>query len=270
MSRALILTGGAFRGMVQIPVMEYLKGQHDYDAVYGCSVGSINGVLFAQDDMEILKELWNSVDGLPSFLKLKWWNPISNGFYSMKPLMEKIEKHTSLDRLKIPFTAAVTSFNDGEYYNLNSKEMWSDKELWDAIGASACMAPIMEIPTIKIGRKMQLVADGGYRSIIPIPTDKNYEYLDVVCCTPLERIKSTGKELTKTNLLQVGVKALEIFEAEIFHKDIEELKTHNFRELRIFYPPEYTGSSLDASKEMIKKRYQLGLRALENPLIIKK
>jgi len=265
MSRALILSGGAFRGAIQVPVIEYLKKHHEYDAVFGVSVGSINGAMFAQDDLPGLRDLWDEIDNVRGFLHLKWYWPF-NGLYSMKPMREKLQRYLRLDKIKTPFYAGVVSFTDGEYRNLCTENMEKNIELWDAVEASSCMAGIMVTPTIKIEGEDHIGCDGGFRNIIPVPTDKSYDYLDVVACTQIDRIKS--KDFDKRDLLSIIKRSLEILEDEVFDKDIMELLECS-SEVRIFSPQAYPGESLDASKEIIEYRYKLGKEAINNPLILR-
>jgi len=264
MSRALILSGGAFRGAIQVPIIEHLKLTHKYDAVYGVSVGAINGAMFAQDDLVNLRELWDNINDVSGFLSLKWYWPF-NGLYSMNPMRKKIERYLKLDKMKIPFHAGVVSFTDGEYRNMPSKDMETNLELWDAVQASSCMAGIMVPPIIPIDGSPHVGCDGGFRNIMPIPEDMDYDYLDVVLCTPIDRIKN--KEFSKIDVFNIFKRTLEILEDEVFDKDILQL-VESRSIVRIFSPNEYPGDSLDASKEIINFRYELGKRAISNPIIL--
>lgn len=266
MSRALVLSGGAFKGAIQVPVIEHLKKNYEYDAVYGVSIGAINGAMFAQDDLEALRAIWDDIDGLGNFLKLKWWWPF-NGLYSMSPLRAQLESNLSLERLKMPFSAGIVSFTDGEYRNISSNTMTSDKIYCDMVQASSCMAGVMVPSFIEMDGEQHLGVDGGFRNIIPIPLDQTFDHLDVVACTQVDRFIQ-GNKFKKTDLLSLAGRTLQIFEDEIFDKDIAELIESN-AEVRIFAPEEYPGNTLDASKEAIKFRYELGEKAIKNPLIFK-
>ena len=267
MSRALVLSGGAFRGAVQVPIIEHLKKKHEYDAVYGVSVGAINGIMFAQNDMDELREIWETVDGLSGFLANRFYWPFK-GAYSLKPIRKKMEKYTSLSRIEVPFYAGVVSFTDGEYYNLGSDSMKTDKELWETIQASSCMAGIMIPEEIMINGEPHLGCDGGFRNIIPVPNDVMYDHIDVVTCTPIDRMKMKNTKFDKRNVLSVLIRAIEIFEDEIFDKDIIEILERTNSEISIYSPAEYPGDSFDASRETIEMRYKLGEEAILNPLIL--
>jgi NTE family protein len=266
MSRVLILSGGAFRGAIQVPVIKYLMENHEYDMIYGVSVGAVNGIMAAQKEVDVLEAIWNNLEKRGDFLKLQWYWPW-HGLYSMKPLEKKLKKFTSLDKIKIPFSAGIVSFTDGEYYNLDSKHMQNNKELREAILASACMAGIMIPGTVEIAGEDHIGCDGGFRNIFPIPDLANFDYYDVVSCTPLDRMKMKNKKQSKF-LLDLLLRSIEIFEDETFDKDLEELKCMaEPGTVRVFAPAEYPGDSLDASPEMIRKRFKLGEEAIKNPVI---
>ena len=160
MSRALLLSGGAFRGAVQVPVIEELCSRNYYDAIYGVSVGSINGAMAAQDELDKLREIWDTVDGVGSFLRPKWYWPFK-GYYDMTPLRTKLEKYLSLDRVKIRYRAGVVSGTTGEYFNLKAEDMLLDREYHDAVQASSCQAGIMIPGTFIHKGKEHLGYDGG-------------------------------------------------------------------------------------------------------------
>ena len=265
MSRALVLSGGAFRGALQVPVMEYLKENYKYDAVYGVSVGSINGAMFAQDDLRTLRRIWDSVNGLDEFLASRWYWPWY-GLYSMKPLRRKLKEHVSLSKMNIPFEAGVVSFTDGEYRNLSTENMKSDVELWNAIQSSSCIAGIMIPSYIQMEGKQHIGVDGGFRKSIPIPKGVSYDYLDVVTCTQINKVKSKI-DFKNMDVVSLLVRAVEILEDEIFYKDVFDL-VETDAEVRIFSPNQNPGNLLDASKEMIEYRYELGQESILNPLIL--
>lgn len=268
-TRALILSGGSFRGAVQIPVINYLKQEHDYDAVFGVSVGAINGSMFAQDDLDTLTKMWHEVDGIKGFLSLKWYFPFQ-GLFSMKPLRKKIESFVDLSKIKIPFSSGVVSFTDGEYYSLSTEKMTTNKELWQAIEASSCMSGIMVPPEITINGEKHIGADGGFRNIIPVPKKTRFDFVDIVACTPLDRMKMKKEKYYHRDICNTAMRAIEVFEDENFDKDVLELKNTQHGIVRIFTPDEYPGSPMEAGKDVIDFRFKLGEKAIKNPLIITK
>lgn len=264
--RALLLSGGAFRGAVQVPVIEELSKRYIYDDVYGVSVGSINGAMFCQDELINLRKIWDDTDNLGGFLKMQWYWPFG-GLYSMKPLRKKLEKYISLKKMKTTFHAGTVSATDGEYYNLSTDKMERDEQIWDAIQASSCMAGIMKPGTFVYDDQVHIGIDGGFRSIIPIPIDE-YKHVDVVTCTPLDRMKMKD-DFNKKSIIPLIMRGIEIFEDEVFDRDLTTLQYSNIKSITVYSPQEYPGESLDASKEAIRYRYKLGEEAFKKPFVLK-
>lgn len=264
--RALLLSGGAFRGAVQVPVIEKLFEENKYDAIYGVSVGSINGAMFAQKELYDLRKFWDETDGLSGYLSSRWYWPF-NGLYSMNPIRNKMEEYLTLQKIETPFYAGVVSGTTGEYFNLSTEEMEGDHQLWDAVQASSCMAGIMIPGTFIYDNIEHIGFDGGYRSIIPIPF-QDFKHLDVVTCTPLDRMKMKIK-FYKKDILSLAVRGIEIFEDEIFDRDLSTLEHSSAETITVYSPQEYPGDALDASQEAIRYRYKLGEEALLKPYQLK-
>jgi predicted patatin/cPLA2 family phospholipase len=267
MKRALVLSGGAFRGAVQVPVLEELIKQHEYDAVYGVSVGAINGVMFAQKSILELRKLWEDIDGINGFLRMTLW-PF-DGVYSMAPLRSKLEEFVSLKKLKIPFTAGIVSLTNKNYYNLHSVDMQHDIQLWDAVQASASIAGIMKSVTIELEGKLHVCADGGHRQITPTPGGM-WDFIDVVSCTPLDR--AVDRSPKTWNTLNLAMRGLEILEDEVFDKDYPDLGKHLSPKgiLSVYAPKEPVGGPFEANREMIQERFRLGREALRSPIRLQK
>lgn len=264
-TRALVLSGGAFRGAVQVPVMSHLAQDHEYDAVYGVSVGALNGVLFAQGQTDLVWNLWNDVRKVGDFLKISCW-PF-NGLYSMKPLRKKIEQYADLAKIKIPFSAGLISLNNKEYYSFCTTNMSKNKELWDAIQSSASISGLMKSPEIEIDGEIHKGADGGFRNIVPIPVG-TYDYIDVVPCTPLDR--GNMKEPKQWNTLSLLARGIEVMEDEVFDKDYLQVaaKLNPGGVMTIYAPLEDTGQQFEATPDIINKRFHLGEDAYRHPEIL--
>lgn len=264
-NRALLLSGGGFRGAIQVPILEKLFQMHEYDAVYGVSVGAINGAMFAQHDLYKLRQLWEQVDGINKFLDFKWYWPFK-GVLSMAPLRNEIERCISLDKLLIPLYSGIISGDTGEYFTIPSGTIKSDQDYWNIIQGAACLAGIM-IPTkFKHLGNEHTGFDGGYRNIIPIP-NLQYKYIDVVACKTLD---GKAKISTKnSNLLSMGIRGLKIFENETFQRDLTLLQYNSAKKITIYAPQKDPGDFLDARRELIDYRFQLGEEALKHPAVIK-
>lgn len=264
--RALLLSGGAFRGAVQVPIIEKLFEENKYDSVYGVSVGSLNGSMFAQHELIDLRNFWDEITSLKGHLSSRWYWPF-NGIYSMNPLRKKLESNLSLEKIKIPFYAGVVSGTTGEYFNLGTNDMKKDSQLWDAVQSSSCIAGVM-IPGTFIHDNVEHIGfDGGYRSTIPIPKNE-YKHFDIVTCTPLDRMKMKV-EFYKKDIISLAIRGIEIFQDEVFDRNLFTLEHSAAESITVYSPTEYPGDSLDASSEAIRFRYKLGEEALLKPYILK-
>lgn len=264
--KILILSGGASRGAIQLPILERLD-LSEYDHIYGTSVGSLNGLMAAQHDLKTLREIWGEIDGVSSFMVFKWWWPF-NGIYSLRPLRDLIELHTSLDKIKTTFTAGVISLNDGDYYGLCTRDMSDDRELHDAVQASSTIVGVMEPKNIMIRGVEHLAADGGFRNIIPSPISPREEITEahILLCTPVKRVRTTAKV---NGITQHIMRGIEIMEDEILNRDLYEisLALPNAR-LKVYAPLRDPLPSFKADKDTIRYRYKIGVEAWENPIIM--
>ena len=256
--RALVLRGGGFRGAVQVPVLHHLHSLYEYDAIFGVSVGALNGAMFAMDELDGLQSFWDNIDGIDGFLKLKWW-PFS-GFYSMAPLRKKIRDRARLKKIKTPFYAGLVSLLDGRYYNYGSSEMSSDEQLWGAIEASACIVGMMEPPVIDLYGEKQLAGDGGFRSINLVTRSGIFSQVDVVACSPLSRTSHTGPH------------RIEVVESKSFYRDYKYIfgGLPEGGRVTIYAPQRSVGPTFRAPRELVQRRFELGYEAIENPIILEK
>ncbi len=265
--RGLCLSGGALRGYCQIPVLAHLLQEHDYDFIYGTSIGAMNGVMVAQGKFQELRAIWETINSHNNILKLQWWWPFQ-GLYSLKPMRDRMNEHVFLEDIKIPFAAGVVSLTDGQYYNLSTHNMTTDNELRDAVLASSSISGYMRLPTIKINGKKHVGTDGGFRNYTPVPPPNHYTHLDIITCSPLDSI-APRHDLEKDGVKQV-IRSLEIMQDEIFARDIEEIRCRSDKDIniRVFAPPADTGPSFKITPELKKLRWGLGIKAYQNPIYL--
>ncbi len=265
-NRALLLSGGGFRGAIQVPILERLFQEHEYDAVYGVSVGAINGAMFAQHDLYQLRELWEQIDGIQKFLNVQWYWPFK-GLLSMDPLRREIEERVALEKMIIPFYSGIISGTTGEYFTICSKDLTDNLDLWNLIQGAACLAGIMIPGKFNHLGCNHIGLDGGYENIIPIP-DQRYRYLDVVACKPLDGKAKISNRYN--NVLSMAVRGLKIFENETFQRDLTLLQYNSAEKITVYAPQKDPGDFLDASRELIDYRFKLGEDALKHPAVIRK
>jgi NTE family protein len=106
----LVLGGGGVRGAYQVGAIKALyEIGFKCDIVTGTSVGALNALLVAQEDISVLEKVWYSVDfenvmdykhklknkSLETFLMA----PLKGGF-SLSPLGELVEKHIDEEKVR--------------------------------------------------------------------------------------------------------------------------------------------------------------------------
>ena len=170
----LVLAGGGGKGAYQIGVFKALAEHkiNDYiSMVAGSSVGALNAVLFAYDDMEMSTDLWEGISP-KSFLKI---SPdmfdLKEGLASRSGLEELFDPYIDFEKIRMnekTIYATVTDFGPNDegngvikYYTLNYKP---EAEIRDILLASSAL-PILYAP-IRINGN--ICRDGGLTDNLPI------------------------------------------------------------------------------------------------------
>lgn len=332
MKHALALSGGGFKGSLQLGSVQVLREQGiKFSAVSGISVGALNAALIAQDKIDILEQLWLSVkdssggvitngnlakiegDSLkPDFKKIKEvamkgvskWDVVkaltstffngkdlekvgtqilnnidtSSGILDNSPLKKLLEDNIQRVDFKMPYYFGLTSLPSGKGYELNNKDFASDKDLVNAILASATMPVIWDsVRTIQTKKEtIKETVDGGLRTVSPLgqifdTIDKSKESEEwtiwIINCNSREL-----PALEDTSKLSVRIgRTLDILLNQVFVDDIERtLQINEIAEqlgkrkviLNIIEPSVGSvGATLDARPEVIDRRIEMG-RAL--------
>lgn len=99
----LVLTGGGGKGAYQIGVMKALKEQgylDDVVAISGASIGSINAMLYAMDDVEMMLKAWIDID-MSTIFDVDLEMLIANKpFFSRDEMLKLIEKYIDFEKIR--------------------------------------------------------------------------------------------------------------------------------------------------------------------------
>lgn len=244
---ALVLSGGGAKGAFQIGALKYIHEEiiprypdFTFSIIAGVSVGSLNGIMLAQNDYDSLLELWNNLEnrgvyrGKLSVAGLGW--RLLRGkrsFLSYGPLEEKIEKHIHLERVNpaITFRSGSVSLITGEYYYFGPEQFSNSDDLRKAILASALMPVIWE-PIARISSSAGVfkdMVDGGIRNNSPLKDVLEFDPDEVVIinCTPFKKPIKPDSGAAR-NIFQIAKRSLvEIAMNEIFLGDLMEYLTIN-------------------------------------------
>lgn len=304
--RALVLSGGGAKGAFQYGALRYIydnvtKGEslsRYFDIITGVSIGALNGAMIAQDKIEELGTIWNTVTSDDMYKgKIDVWSVLIAflfkrlGIISNAPLNKKLHEIISLESLlksSTDFRFGVVSLFDGAYYSLRAKDFSDKEEIIKAILASTTM-PIIWKPAddfiTKDGHKYIQCIDGGIRNTSPLSDVINDDPSEIVIinCNPE---KFTSYDSRATSLLNIAKRALlDIFKNQIFKEDIRKFirindiisqlpdsvivkKSNNTPYKKydsIIIEPSYDlGNPLDMSRSTINAHIEMGYKEAEN------
>lgn len=162
--KALSLAGGGARGIISVG---YLKAYHDlgldYDTLYTSSVGTLNGLLYHQGELDKLEDLWlniktEDVYTFNFFTALNIFSPKACLFDST-PLFKLIKKYIDYDKLISNPRKLIINTSDFTNWGPYSKEIrdLNRNNYYDFIRASAS-PPIAFEPIMFEGR---ILVDSG-------------------------------------------------------------------------------------------------------------
>lgn len=203
---ALVLGGGGVRGMAHVGVLqEFENAGIPIDAIVGCSVGSLVGVLYADSP---------NAERLHAVLRpIKKWDILDvnicksrYGFVQGNSLRRFLYTHLhakTFECLQIPFRAVATDLHRGDMVCFGSGPVIP------AVHAS-CSIPFFFAPVQLHGR---LLVDGGVSNPVPAIVAKEMDAQIVVVVDLCELLPPT----CPTNLFQVATRCGEI----IFNKQSE-------------------------------------------------
>ncbi len=230
---SIALSGGAIRGANQVGVLRRVQELGlKVDVITGTSVGALNGVMFAQGDIDLLERIWLKEITDRSKIIRHWLIPIvpwlwKGGLYDAAPLKEMIDRYVDPKRVrgsKAKFFGTMT--------NLKTKELQYFTNYTTGISgfvyASAAMPVVMEPyvdmrqPSLK---DKPLYADGGIREIVPVrkcveESRKNSDIIVVLASEkPRNRKAKVNKWFGSSTIAGVEAALDEIHTNDIVHGD---------------------------------------------------
>lgn len=270
--RILCLGGGGLRGAFQVPILEALLAEHEYDLILGISSGAMNGALVAQGDVERLRPAWESTSSRDSLRGVPGAYALSRhpwrGAFTLGPLRRRLRNNVRLDRIRTPFGCGVVVRETHQYRLLMAADMTEDRQLHDAVVASGAIAGLFPPVTWRDPAGTWTASDGGHRHNVP-PVPKSCEtrvrHVDAIFTAPLRLPPARAHG----DLVHSVAWAFESYLELTRLLDVERLR--KLRDARgvtlgIYAPSRPTGGILDAHPETIRARLHAGEEALRNPL----
>ena len=264
MKRSLVLSGGGAKGSFQYGAIRYLWDEGcDFDHIYGVSVGSLNGAMVAQGDVEKLGHLWASISNEKVYTGgLKLWSLVKvlfgqRSFYSNKPLQGMISEYIDPRRMKVPFRAGTVEMCTGAWrlWDVNNMDVYAARK---AILASTAI-PIIWEPVYLQGEQV----DGGVRTQTPLMAamEDGADEIIVVLCNPEVGITQTNRNKLK-DVLGIAERTVDILSNEIAVEEVQQALRIN----RMVIQAEEHGVALYNRKGRLYKYIPIKLIAPEYPL----
>ncbi len=184
MRKAVVLAGGGARGSYQIGAWEsMIENGFSPDVVCGTSIGSVNGALMTQGDIETAKETWQRINLKDAFdvnlsdeeisgksgaknVNLYYIKNMLNGGVDFSPLKEILSSCIDEEKVrnsKIDFGLTTVKLRPLENIEIFKKDIPKGKLLDYILASSACF-PALKWYTID---GVEYI-DGGYYDNVPV------------------------------------------------------------------------------------------------------
>ena len=305
---ALVLSGGGAKGAFQAGALQYIE-EHvksrypdfSFSIISGVSVGSLNGVVVAMNQLPRLRQIWNTIENKLVFtgnvsLRSALFHLAFRGRQAIlgrKPLetmVRAIVNRQAVLSTGVKFMMGVVSLIDGQYYTYTAEDFDDDDNFQKAVLASS-MVPILWEPVASIkSRKNTIVqiVDGGLRNNSPLGDVLDYapDEIVIINCTPFnqDKVIIARDPNAARNVFSIGKRSLlEIAMNEIFVTDLREYLNLNYlvrqaqdkgitltsrkgKTLKAYKtvlisPEQSLGDILDFSQPAVQKRIKLGYEA---------
>lgn len=271
--RLLLLSGGGWKGAFQVPILHRLP-RESFDLVLGTSVGSINGIMYAQGDLPLLDRFWaelddrSVLDGIKGFTRPALLH--GQALFSLKPLRDELEATVTLPKLKVPYGCGIVVRETREHqiwttstarqlnhFVTTPNTFLGDKMLHDGIEASAAIAGIME----PVKHDPWTWCDGGHAYTIPVPEIRApIGEIVVVDCRPLVPGYHPSEEVN--GLADAFEWAFEGMMDAAHQRSLEKLRGYLqaglVERVTVYAPPVSLGGMLAADRKTIQWRMELG------------
>lgn len=273
--RVLCLSGGGFKGAVQLPVLARLlrtEGRR-YDLIQGVSVGAINGAMASQGDLDALDRVWDGIDDGFAYDGVRGYLSVAilglRAVYSLRPLRRKLRTYLHCDRLQVPLGVGVVVRNTGEYHTLRydaQHQVDRGVGFQEAVLGSSAIAPLMEPQEVALDGRPCLLSDGGHVHILPPPPREATE-VDAVFTLPVHRPWLAAS--SEDDIFAASAWAVENQFTLGCARDFEDLKRRAVDgglKVRVYAPPEALGGLLKADAATIRERKRVGEAMAGSPV----
>lgn len=228
--RALVLSGGGGRGAYEAGVARACAERNfHFDWVIGTSIGALNAALVAQNDMDLLLEMWRKIRTSdvyklpdPGRLRRVFFGQ-QLGFLDNSPLENLLRQCVSLEKLKA--AATRVGFVSTDLCNLQTRIFTSDEidtqdELIDILMASSAI-PLFFPPRQLKGEGCWM--DGGLVRNTPIQAAIQLGATEIYAVL----VEPNQVDTCPTSIMQVVSRVMEIVFDHSARSGIAHVNQHN-------------------------------------------
>jgi len=173
---ALVIGGGGARGAYALGVTKYLRDRgkcdqgFNFDMVIGNSCGAIVGAVYYGDLFESVTNVYLGITRKDVMRLTPLRFLVGKGLFSPSPLRSLIKTHipeTAITNGEGTFAVVCTDVGSGDLIVFDSREHAGQMQ------AALCISAAIPVMVPPIAYKDMHLADGGYRTILPIWTALN-------------------------------------------------------------------------------------------------
>jgi predicted acylesterase/phospholipase RssA len=240
MRKGLVLSGGGARGLFAVQILKRMRDDgFDFRAIKfisGVSVGSIIGAMMAQNDLDVIidvfPKLMNSdvYKGKISTLSIVKNRILGRNYVlDIEPLHKLLSKYISLERAKLSgkiFHVGFVDMNTGKYRTFTQFDFVTNEDYIRAIMAS-CSQPVIWKPQSfrTYNGKINNGSDGGIITVSPIKSvlECNPDQVIIINSSPVGPSYKSG-DFTMEGML---LRTIDLAVGESFAKDMEAFEKIN-------------------------------------------
>lgn len=250
----LILGGGGVRGLAHIGALKEIERMGlSFEAIAGCSIGSIIGAFYAAGRSAEEIESFVAQKRVHEFFDLSISKLGINRMTKLETLIEEFAKAKTFEELRIPFSVNATDLTTGR------ETIFSTGPLFPAIRASIAVPGVFAPPEIN-GKQY---IDGGIVNQLPIAgmpsTVHKYVLINV---SPFRKMLDK-KDLSIISILDVSVR---IAQNEVIRLRLKELPEKKY----VLLEPDVAGWKLFEPErifpEIVRKGEEAALERKEDLL----
>jgi NTE family protein len=222
---AMVLSGGGAKGAFQVGVLDELVTRRGVriDIVAGVSTGAIQALAVAQDDIPGLVSVWRALRGNRDIYKER---PLgiaggilgADSIYDAKPLRILLKAFADEAKLRASgrkLLLGVVNLGTGQYRTIDENVPGIDNWVY-----ASCAMPVFFDPLVTQGpdgTREQWV-DGGVRNVTPLADALDFNPRGVIAVRASPK-PGVGRVRTFGNLIKIGLRAVDILQAEVSIND---------------------------------------------------